>query len=1245
MATPIILSSGTFSGAGVAGEGRNDLSIGETVGLSDTEVINVGASYVWAFQDVPIGSTTVMINATTATPNFVPDITGSYRLICTVDGTDTAVEVLAVPLPLSAGRIPSFSEELEYDEGGNVKGWHYSMSLWMRSVDVQLALSGSLDQAYNTGSNITADAGAVTITNPNADAANVLELITTTLGTGAALRITNTGDGPAISISNGQVLIAASSSNSAPALSFAGETNTGLYRSSFGTLTIVSLGAQAAHFVQNTIRVSSISGSAATLQITSQGDTNTGHFWAGSDVIGIATGGVEAVRWTTGQDQINAGDITAGGQVFAPPGTGAAPGFSFTGAAGFGITRDGTGLITYLVASGQSIIGAAAAGVTISKNTTIAGSINASLTDTWNIGSTGTYYASVNTKNLSMREQATSPSSAASAGYLWVKTDVPNELWFTDDVGAEWQLSGLGADGSTLDASYDYAGAGSGRAITADAGAVTITNPNADAATVLELTTTALATGAALSITNVGDGAAISISNGPILGPDGSNAANSYSFTSSPNSGLFHGGAHRIVIGSNSTSAAHFVANQIRTSSIAGSESTLQLASQGDTDTGHFWGLLDVLGVATGGTEAVRWDINQDQTNAGRIFASSGAIGANTGYSFSSSSITGMGYDGTLIRFMYHGSGRLELDSLGGGFTKTGIAAGVSLTPAFTVDNISAATAGVPVQNSAGWGLKGNVWDTTTVANRVVHHSMQMIATSGITADVRADLVFSAVDTGVSIETGRLTSKGQWLMPLGSAAAPPFSFLGFEDMGPYKGAGNTLAWAVQGVQRMTLINSQLKVIQPGTEGTPAFGVGNSTVAGLWEPGTNDLAISTDGVEAIRWDTSQNTIIPQGSRFVFDDDLDSYIVAAADDNLAIVTGGATRMTVANSVISCAPAFSVNTGNAAAPGLRNNGDADSGLFFDVVGEMGATASGLERQRWTSNGTGIPVSTITRNSVVAVSAGETIGLLLENNTLAASEAPQYSPMSALSSQGWKSSATASSQEVIFAQQLRTQQGVANPTANLLFLASIENVSAGAYQNVLSMQHDGVDASVFFYGEATPIADSAHDLGRTGTRWANLFVDEVVATTDITAGGDLDAEGGFRRTVGPNRFTADGTSTGTLTSDGLFVDALGWFVFARPGSVVELAAWAEGDITAGSIEFFIEKSTDGGDSFSALWGTSGTGAVSMSSGGSDEVSSNTVAKDTNVFAKDDVLRIRAAGTGYTGGVRVFDAHSRVLT
>lgn len=138
MALPIILSTGSSSGAGAPGEGRKDLEIGETVTLSDTEAANSGQSYAWTLVDRPIDSSASLTGESTPTPTFSPDVTGSYRIKCVVNSADESVEVIAVPLPNTNGRIPSFEEETQYDESGNVKGWHEAMTDFMRSVDSNL---------------------------------------------------------------------------------------------------------------------------------------------------------------------------------------------------------------------------------------------------------------------------------------------------------------------------------------------------------------------------------------------------------------------------------------------------------------------------------------------------------------------------------------------------------------------------------------------------------------------------------------------------------------------------------------------------------------------------------------------------------------------------------------------------------------------------------------------------------------------------------------------------------------------------------------------------------------------------------------------------------------------------------------------------------------------------------------------------------------------------------------------------
>ncbi|MBW2691000.1 MAG: hypothetical protein JRE57_00020 [Deltaproteobacteria bacterium] len=149
--TPIIQSTGSTSGAGTAGQGRNDLVAGETLTLSDAEATNVGAAYLWTLDDRPIGSTAVLSSATSATPTYVADLEGSYRAKCIVDTLHSATEVHAVPLAVTGSRIPSFAEQTQYDAAGNLKGWHEALDDFMRQVDSLLGSGGPHAASHQDG--------------------------------------------------------------------------------------------------------------------------------------------------------------------------------------------------------------------------------------------------------------------------------------------------------------------------------------------------------------------------------------------------------------------------------------------------------------------------------------------------------------------------------------------------------------------------------------------------------------------------------------------------------------------------------------------------------------------------------------------------------------------------------------------------------------------------------------------------------------------------------------------------------------------------------------------------------------------------------------------------------------------------------------------------------------------------------------------------------------------------------------
>ena len=158
MSAPVIRS--TSQSIQVDGVGRNDLVIGSQVTCTDINLANTGHDYLWSFVDIPIGSVAGITNATTQTCNFTPDVTGSYFIMCQVDGLEFAREILAVPLPKSGVRIPAFSEEVDYTGESNMKGWHTTLTAFMRRADA--VLDNTLSTVYNAGSDALAQKMIIT---------------------------------------------------------------------------------------------------------------------------------------------------------------------------------------------------------------------------------------------------------------------------------------------------------------------------------------------------------------------------------------------------------------------------------------------------------------------------------------------------------------------------------------------------------------------------------------------------------------------------------------------------------------------------------------------------------------------------------------------------------------------------------------------------------------------------------------------------------------------------------------------------------------------------------------------------------------------------------------------------------------------------------------------------------------------------------------------------------------------------
>jgi hypothetical protein len=132
---------------------------------------------------------------------------------------------------------------------------------------------------------------------------------------------------------------------------------------------------------------------------------------------------------------------------------------------------------------------------------------------------------------------------------------------------------------------------------------------------------------------------------------------------------------------------------------------------------------------------------------------------------------------------------------------------------------------------------------------------------------------------------------------------------------------------------------------------------------------------------------------------------------------------------------------------ASGGGTPGGSNLELQYNNAGAFG----GMTGTAWDNSLTKI---TLTRTNNGTANTAPTSGFSLENKTAATSTQNQFSPAMRWVAQGWKTNATAGSQEVIFNAWLQTRNVGVNPIPQLVFAPTINGTSTGgvAFASVLS-------------------------------------------------------------------------------------------------------------------------------------------------------------------------------------------------
>jgi len=323
----------------------------------------------------------------------------------------------------------------------------------------------------------------------------------------------------------------------------------------------------------------------------------------------------------------------------------------------------------------------------------------------------------------------------------------------------------------------------------------------------------------------------------------------------------------------------------------------------------------------------------------------------------------------------------------------------------------------------------------------------------------------------------------------------------------------------------TAFKSPGVILAGGTGGgNLATGTGLSltdgTVTGILQPSTaftNSFAIGTSSNHTLSFVTNGVTRAGIGNTgaWLWSNYTQGVIVADPSGNIG--SAALTNGQLAVGQTGAAPLAKTISGDAtlAASGALTV-TKTNGTNFGTAATQNTGTSGANLPFLNGANTWSGVDTWTLAQAANTS---TDGIVLLDNTVATSGNQQYSPRIRLSGQGWKTNATAASQQVDWLMENRPIQGTVNPATSLAFGAQI---NGGGYVDHLLLQDNGSGGlTVLFNG----VGSSQFGINVGGTTNGVLFADgtQVILQSSISVPLIFKANGAeFARGNAAGGFTA---------------------------------------------------------------------------------------------------------------------------
>lgn len=164
---------------------------------------------------------------------------------------------------------------------------------------------------------------------------------------------------------------------------------------------------------------------------------------------------------------------------------------------------------------------------------------------------------------------------------------------------------------------------------------------------------------------------------------------------------------------------------------------------------------------------------------------------------------------------------------------------------------------------------------------------------------------------------------------------------------------------------ITISDAGVLLVTDGAEATPSVAFSGDPNTGPWGPAADTYAISTGGTEAIRWNSSQQTLTVDGTvgapAWSFADDTAMGVFRAGTNTMRFSIAGTYKLSMTASQALFNQAFTTTT-----PFLALASDPNSGLASFSSDEFGILTGGVEAIRWSAS-----QQTITKSLVVTPDA----------------------------------------------------------------------------------------------------------------------------------------------------------------------------------------------------------------------------------------------------------------------------------